>query len=155
MEDRFMVTLSASARRVPEHTAEQVNRAIQQQTLGNIALYATHTEDIGRRLEELDQEWDVERALETAASSFTLLGLGLGTFVHRRWYLFPAVVAGFLLQHALQGWCPPLSVIRRMGFRTRREIDVERYALKILRGDFKELASDGKDTEKLLEVIEN
>jgi hypothetical protein len=34
-----------------------------------------------------------------------------------------------------QGWCPPLTVFRRLGVRTRREIDLERYAIKALRGD--------------------
>jgi hypothetical protein len=48
----------------------------------------------------------------------------------------PVVVAGFLLQHALQGWCPPLPVLRRLGVRTADEINQERYALKALRGDF-------------------
>jgi len=45
-------------------------------------------------------------------------------------------VTAFLLQHAVQGWCPPLPVLRRLGFRTAREIEVERNALKALRGDF-------------------
>jgi hypothetical protein len=35
-----------------------------------------------------------------------------------------------------QGRCPPLSVLRRRGVRTRREIEAERCALKALRGDF-------------------
>lgn len=48
-------------------------------------------------------------------------------------------VLGFLFQHAVQGWCPPVSLLRRLGFRTSSEIDAERYALKALRGDFKEL----------------
>jgi hypothetical protein len=48
-------------------------------------------------------------------------------------------VAGFLLQHAVQGWCPPVPVFRRLGFRTQTEIDYERYALKVLRGDFQGL----------------
>jgi hypothetical protein len=39
-------------------------------------------------------------------------------------------------EHAVQGWCPPLPILRRMGFRTAREIDTERTALKALRGDF-------------------
>jgi hypothetical protein len=64
------------------------------------------------------------------------VSLSLGTFVDRRWYVLPGLVAGFLLQHALQGWCPPLPVFRRLGFRTASEIDYERYALKALRGDF-------------------
>lgn len=55
------------------------------------------------------------------------------------------MVGGFLLQHALQGWCPPVPVLRRLGFRTQTEIDEERYALKALRGDFRELVSPSVD----------
>jgi len=76
--------------------------------------------------------------LEANASALVLAGLGLGSWVDRRFYLLPAVVAGFLLQHALQGWCPPLPVLRRLGVRTQTEIELERYALKALRGDFRE-----------------
>jgi hypothetical protein len=38
--------------------------------------------------------------------------------------------------HGLQGWSPPATGMRRFGLRTRAEIDAERYALKLLRGDF-------------------
>ena len=55
-----------------------------------------------------------------------LIGLGLGTLVDRRFLLLPAAVAGFLLQHALQGWCPPLPLFRSLGVRTAGEIDEER-----------------------------
>ncbi len=48
------------------------------------------------------------------------------------------VVAAFLLQHALQGWCPPLPLLRRLGIRTAAEIHDEIIALRILRGDFLE-----------------
>jgi len=63
----------------------------------------------------------------------------LGATVDRRFFALPAVVAGFLLQHALQGWCPPLPVFRRLGFRTQAEMERERYALKALRGDFEKV----------------
>jgi hypothetical protein len=63
--------------------------------------------------------------------------------VDRKFFFFPAVVAGFLLQHAVQGWCPPLPIFRRMGFRTQTEIDEERHALKALRGDYRQLQADG------------
>ena len=43
-----------------------------------------------------------------------------------------------LFQHAVQGWCPPIPLLRRLGIRTSREIEIERVALKILRGDFGE-----------------
>lgn len=57
----------------------------------------------------------------------------------RRFALIPLVVGSFLLQHAVQGWCPPLPVFRRMGVRTQTEIDEERAALKALRGDFRDV----------------
>ena len=49
------------------------------------------------------------------------------------------VVGGFLLQHAVQGWCPPLPIFRRGGVRTQAEIEQERYALKAIRGDFEQM----------------
>jgi hypothetical protein len=53
----------------------------------------------------------------------------------------PAVVRTFLLQHAREGWCPPLPAFRRLGVRTRQEIDAEKYALEALHGDFADLAA--------------
>lgn len=126
--------------RVPEHTADDVNREIRERTDASIARYA-HADPhaIDRRLAELDREWDIERTLEANAATAVLIGLTLGATVDRKWFLFPAVVAGFLLQHSVQGWCPPMPVFRRMGIRTQAEIEEERYALKALRGDFENL----------------
>ncbi len=101
---------------------------------------------IERRLRELDHEWDIERVLEANAALISLLGLGFGTFIHRRWYTLPALVGTYLLQHAVQGWCPPVPVFRRLGIRTATEIDHERYALKALRGNFKPLCDSATAT---------
>jgi hypothetical protein len=110
-----------------------VNREIDQQTNSNIRRYANSSEEvINRRIEELDQEWDIERALEANASTLALTGLLLGLTVNRKWLVLPTVVLSFLLQHSLQGWCPPLPLLRRMGVRTRGEIDREKYELKAL-----------------------
>lgn len=57
----------------------------------------------------------------------------------RKFFALPALVAGFLLQHALQGWRPPAPLFRRLGIRTAGEIAEERDALKALRGDFDRL----------------
>jgi hypothetical protein len=54
----------------------------------------------------------------------------------KRWLAFPALVTAFLFQPAVQGWCPPLPMLRRLGLPDGREIDTERSALKALRGDF-------------------
>lgn len=132
--------IPATTTRVEQHTDETVNERIRRQTQQNISYFATQgREAIDRRLEELDREWDIERTLEANAASISLVGLGLGASVDRRFFVLPAVVAGFLLQHAVQGWCPPVPLFRRLGFRTASEIDAERYALKAIRGDFEEL----------------
>ena len=129
--------LPTTVERVPAHTEESVNESIRRQTEQSVARYGkAGPAAIARRLEELDAEWDIERTLEANAATASLIGLTLGATVDRRWFVFPAVVAGFLLQHALQGWCPPLPVFRRIGIRTSDEIEHERYALKALRGDF-------------------
>src|SRR5207302_10429702 len=122
------------------------NKAIRRQMVENVRRFANATPaEIEQRLKELDREWDIERTLEANAASATLLGLTLGGFVDRRFFVLPALVAGFLLQHAVQGWCPPVPLFRRLGFRTASEIDEERYALKALRGDFRNVpaAHDG------------
>jgi hypothetical protein len=107
--------------------------------------------EIQLRLAELDHEWDIERTIEANASTIMLAGLGLGAFVDRRFFALPAVVAAFLLQHALQGWCPPVPILRRLGFRTQTEIDEEKYALKALRGDFEQ---DGvKSVNQVLQAV--
>jgi hypothetical protein len=132
--------IPATTDRVTRNTAEHINERIRQQIEANIAYTAAAgPEAMNRRLEELDREWDIERILEANASSLVLLGLGLGVFVDRRWFILPTVVAGFLLQHAVQGWCPPVPLLRRIGVRTQIEIDYERYTLKALRGDFYQL----------------
>jgi len=138
--------LPATRRRVPLNTAEEVNQRIRQRTERNIMHCIQAGPDaIDRRLEVLDQEWDIERCLETMAPTFSLLGLALGVTRNRKWLLVPAFVQTFFLQHALQGWCPPVPVLRRLGFRTMDEINEERYALKALRGDFKKLSRKKKE----------
>jgi hypothetical protein len=126
---------------VPLNTPDRYNEAIRRQTEENVArVAAAGPGAIGRRLAELDREWDIERTLEANAAGVSLVGLALGATVDRRFFLLPALVAGFLLQHAVQGWCPPVPFFRRQGCRTASEIDQERYALKALRGDFRNVS---------------
>lgn len=137
--------IPSTAHRVPESTAEYLNDEIRRSTEESIARYgAAGPQAIDRRLAELDREWDIERTLEANAATLTAVGAGLALTVDRRFALIPLVVGSFLLQHALQGWCPPLPVFRRYGVRTQTEIDYERYALKSLRGDFRGLAANGE-----------
>ena len=134
--------MSSTRERVPAHTDEEINRRIERQIERRVRYYAQHHEQIADRLEELDEEWDIERAIEANASAIAFTGVALGvTTGNRRWFALPALVTGFLFQHAIQGWCPPIPILRRLGFRTSYEIEQERQALKALRGDFDGLAN--------------
>jgi len=135
--------LPSTAQRVPVNTCEDVNERIRRQTGANVARYARADPVlIERRLRELDYEWDVERCVETMAPTITLVGIGLGLTVSKKWFALPIAVQAFFLQHALQGWCPPIPFLRRLGVRTVQEIDEERNALKALRGDYREITRE-------------
>jgi hypothetical protein len=123
--------------RVRANTASDVNQRIDREIEENVRRYSMGTnEEISQRIRELESEWDIERFLETMASSFSLTGIVLAAAVDKKWLVLPGVVLSFLLLHALQGWCPPVPLLRRRGVRTREEIERERYALKAMVGEF-------------------
>lgn len=134
------------ADRVRANTSEEVNARLDRETRERVEAYAGRGgAEITRRIGELDREWDMERLLETNASALAGLGVGLAVATgSRKWLVIPGIVLPFLFQHAVQGWCPPVPLFRRLGVRTREEIDREKYALKALRGDF-EGVSAGAD----------
>jgi hypothetical protein len=127
--------------RVRRHTAPYVNEQIDRLTRASIAEHgAAGTEAVQRRLTELDHEWDVDRALMVnfAIAGGASFALGLTRYAQspllgpRRkgfLYFFGAQLT-FLLLHGVVGWCPPAVVFRRLGFRTQREIEVERAGLR-------------------------
>lgn len=127
-----------TATRVQQHTAPERNARIHEEMESRIAAYAAddRTALIGNRLDELDREWDVERTLQTNFATVSLLGLVLAATVDKRWAALTIGASAFMVQHALQGWCPPLAVLRRLGLRTAKEINEERFALQSMRGDF-------------------
>lgn len=124
-----MSIVAPSASRVTQHTSFEVNRRIQAETSERLERIGNDPLAIEQRLRELDAEWDVERAIQLNAGALALTGTVLGLTAHRGFFAIPAVVTAFLVQHAIQGWCPPLPVLRHLGFRTPREIEDERNAL--------------------------
>lgn len=149
------MTSNEIADRVRANTSEEVNAELDREMRERVSAYenASH-EEITSRIEELDREWDMERVLETNASALALTGLVLGVTHNRKWLIVPGVVMSFLFQHAVQGWCPPVPVFRRMGIRTREEIDREKYALKVLRGDFDGISSERFTSNDAISAVE-
>jgi hypothetical protein len=131
--------------RVRNHTSDQINLNIDEKIAQQVQQYAKQPDAISQRIEELGREWDTERVLEANASVLAFTGLMLGLFINYHWFWLTGIVLPFLFQHAVQGWCPPLPVIRRLGVRTRSEIGQEKYSLKLLRGDFDSLCREGID----------
>ena len=147
----IMSLLPDTSKRVRLKTNKKSNDKICDITKLNIQKYLDKSEvEISVRLEELNKEWDTERVLETSASSFVLIGTIFGFWFTYIWFIFSAVIAVFFLQHALQGWCPPLPIIRNYGVRTSTEIMAEKASLIFIRDHM------GKATKEMLnEFVEN
>lgn len=87
------------------------------------------------RLRQLDREWDQEQALQFAAAAVGFVGAVLSLTVSSAFILLPAVAFATLAQYLVQGWCPPLPLLARLGLRSGSEIDRERYAIAASVGD--------------------
>ena len=142
--------MSATTERVASHTVEEANEEIRRRTEERVAYYASRLDEIQQRLDELEKEWDIERTLQSNAATLSGVGALFALVFGKKWLILPMAVAGFLLQHSIQGWCPPLNIFRRLGYRTAQEIQHERSALKALRGDFQKVDSaSGAEGENL------
>jgi hypothetical protein len=122
--------------RIRIHTTEAANRRIDRSTQSALERASDSPERIRARLAELDREWSVDRALILV---FSILGgatAGLAMRAMRRtgrfsgWGALFCVQSCFVGYHAVRGWCPPLPVLRRLGFRSGAEIAAERVALE-------------------------
>jgi hypothetical protein len=142
--------LPKAAERIPIKFPGHKNRGSWEKIEDKIRYYAEHPEKIGQRLQDLELEWDMERAMEAKVSTLALLGVGL-SIVDRRFLFIPGLVAGFLLLHAARGWSPPVPLIRRLGVRTRAEIQAERKSLQALKEVFADL---GDRLESVAERME-
>jgi len=119
--------------RIRQHTAPKVNQRLDRTALGNVFYYSgLSPEHLRLRLDELDREWDLDRVNQ---ASFGLVGgitFLLGKTKDPRWHYVFGAQLGFLVMHAFLGWCPPVSLFRRLGVRTRLEIDAEKRLLEHL-----------------------
>ncbi len=110
---------------VRNHTPGKVNAQIDTRTTQSLDRIGDDPHAIRQRLWALDREWHLDRALMAVFSV-------LGSLTAHKKRLRPLfwVQMGFLMHHAIRGWCPPVSALRRIGFRTEKEISAERTALE-------------------------
>jgi hypothetical protein len=138
MEGKKMVATSSNAhdRRVASYSTRSAAFQIEYETHERLSFYASRPDLIDDRLSELSEEWDMERTLEANASSLILASTAAGFLFDKRFLLLTGAVAGFLLMHAVQGFCPPVPLLRKMGVRTRSEIMYEQQSLLMIQRDF-------------------
>lgn len=94
---------------------------------------------IARRLRELAEERDLESVLESRASLVASLGFMAGALVNRRLPSIPVSWTASLVRLAATNWLPMETLLRRMGLRTSREIEIECVALRLMLGDLERL----------------
>lgn len=141
-----------TSKRVSLKTNPQMNADIRNQTLRNLNIYKNCDEaTISERIQNLNQEWDTERFLEVNSALLVILSSYLGIRNSRIWFILTGAIAVFMLQHAFIGWCPPLPLARKWGIRSEDEIQIEKTALKIMRGDFKEAHKSAEDALAMAE----
>lgn len=130
---------------VRTHAPQGVNRRIDEQVEQCVRHMAEQGDRaaITRYLETLEREWDLNRVVTVAASAVTVLGLVLAARDGKGWRVLSGVAAGLLLQHGIFGYGPLAELLRTLGVRSRREMDLEKFALKALRGDFERIPHEG------------
>ena len=151
-----MATTSHDEDRVKEATPSSINKKIERETWLRVASYESKSvEEVSARIEELNSEWDIERYLGVNMSSLAMTGLATAALSkNKNWNILPAVVLAFFFQHSVQGWCPPLPILRLLRIRTSKEIEQEKYALKIIRGDFNDVNEvSEQEIERLKQAI--
>jgi hypothetical protein len=94
---------------------------------------------IETRLRQLDAEWSVGRVVKVIAAGSIALGLVLGLLVNPWWGLLACIPCLTLLQHLVARTSLMTEAIHALGFRRGSEIEQERLALRVLRGDFNHL----------------
>ena len=120
--------------RVRAHVSKKANARVDRMTEANLDRAAKEPRFINDRLAELEREWDIDRTIMLGFAGMGTAALVLGLRRNWRWRFPLAAQITFLLLHSTIGWCPPAVVLRRLGFRTRQEIEAERRAFLGMRG---------------------
>lgn len=121
--------------RVRNLSPEKLNKQIDQKTDQLLhGLKSCGPEVLRARIRKIDREWDIDRAAMLVYSGILLAQVANALKKHQKnWSWFSIIQTPFLLLHATVGWSPHVPLLRKLGFRTRFEIQEEREELlKIL-----------------------
>lgn len=131
--------MAARIERIPFGTPRVLDRRVEAAIGAQLRSCAGSRRRIARRLRELEEERDLESVLESRADVVESLGFMAGAVVNRRLPSVPVSWTASLVQLAATSWLPMVALLRRMGLRTSREIEIERVALRLMLGDLERL----------------
>ena len=132
-------------------TPPSFNKRVDEETLRDLERYKDASpEEIEQRLKMLAGEFDLECMVELFGATFSLIGVGLCAATKKhKWMWISAIASGLTLIHSLPLWDPLTPLFRGLGFWSRQEIEREKAALKLLRGDFERVAKDASPKSAL------
>ena len=91
------------------------------------------------RLAELEGKWSAGRVTKVVIGVLLIVGFALTALLNPWWLILPALGGLFLLQYFFSRTSWLGLLFQKLGFQTSSEIDQEKLALKVLRGDFRSL----------------
>jgi hypothetical protein len=120
-------------------------------TWDNVRYYSSLGKDgLTERIHALDAEWDAEKSVVVGLAGAGMAFLALGLVGTRFWRLLAWGTLPLIFMAGQDKWRPSQGILKTLGLRTRREIHEEKYALKALRGDFRNVeVSTGSEGEIL------
>lgn len=140
--------------RVRRYTSRAQLQRLDAAMARRVGLYANQpAETITERIQELRREWSIERYLQINVAAVGLTTTALAVTRNRNWGYAAGAGLAFFLFHAIEGFDPPLPALRKLGLRTRAEINREIYALKILRGDFDRVPNTPEPGDAALHAV--
>jgi hypothetical protein len=94
---------------------------------------------VSDRLQALEDEPDLETVATLAMAGTGILALVFGLLGSRLWRLLAWIALPLIFAHARGRLSAPGEFLKMLGLRSRKEIQEEKYALKALRGDFRDV----------------
>lgn len=136
--------------RVEAATITGVNSEAIEEIEDRVKCYALRSrEDVERRIYELDREWDVEKFIGMKTAFLAIAGTLLGVMKDKRWLILPGISLPYLLYSSVVKRNPLTPLLINFGIRSKKEIELERYAMKAIRGDFAGLNDTSGETDRL------
>jgi hypothetical protein len=124
---------------VPSSSDMKPRKEVDRTTARSIRFYSSQPiQFVSRRIEELDQEIPLETFVYRGGAALTIASLTLLRLrgkTNAAWIL-ACVIAALQLQYSYQGRNRLTDLLRKRGYRSRKEIQAEKFSLEALRGDF-------------------